>query len=90
MVENIISKIKIKDIDYNLRAIKAIQDGDGNVITDTYEKKIIGSAGNFVVIDNNGNVTTKTASNALEGVLKYTEQTLTEEQQVQARENINA
>ena len=90
MAENIISKIKIKDIDYNLRAIKAIQDGDGNVITDTYEKKITGSAGDFVVIDNNGNVTTKTGSNALDGVLKYTEQTLTEEQQVQARENINA
>lgn len=64
MAENIISKIKIKDIDYNLRAIKAIQDGDGNVITDTYEKKITGSAGDFVVIGDDGNVTTKTISNA--------------------------
>lgn len=31
-----------------------------------------------------------TAESLLEGVLKYTEQSLTEEQQVQARENINA
>lgn len=39
MVENIISKIKIKDIDYDLRAIKSIQDNDGNVISSTYETK---------------------------------------------------
>ena len=39
MAENIISKIKIKDIDYDLRAIKAMQDNDGNVISSTYATK---------------------------------------------------
>ena len=39
MAENIISKIKIENIDYNLRAIKATQDDNGNVISSTYATK---------------------------------------------------
>ena len=62
-------------------ATKATQDGSGNVITSTYETKADATT-------KLNNINSQISQLSSEKVVLYSEQTLTEEQKAQARENI--